>query len=282
VSYFLASQFTGKQLDEETGLLYFGARYLDPQTSMWLSADPAMGEYVPVAPINDDAKKHNQNLPGIGGVFNTVNLHVYHYAGNNPVKYIDSDGEKSGYVRDIDGLPAGVGHAGMFTQTKDGIFVFYEVTKINEALQNTSGDPMVITSRENRDTGTFPINVFNDQEIGVIRRTFSTEEEMISYFKQEGFEDWIEFETSRAQEDAILATAEKKGQNFQRYGIPGNHCGIYAEAALDAEGKGIKTLAGVRGFLSKLTPPLSHLFEAPNVIGQDLKRLNDGKLIKVE
>ena len=29
----------------------------------------------------------------MGGVFNTVNLHVYHYAGNNPVKYTDPDGE---------------------------------------------------------------------------------------------------------------------------------------------------------------------------------------------
>jgi hypothetical protein len=28
----------------------------------------------------------------MGGVFNLVNLHLYHYAGNNPVKYVDPDG----------------------------------------------------------------------------------------------------------------------------------------------------------------------------------------------
>jgi hypothetical protein len=75
-----------------TGLSYFGARYLDPKTSRWTSADPALGEYIPGAPINDEVKKRNGNLPGMGGVFNTVNLHVYHYAGNNPVKYVDPDG----------------------------------------------------------------------------------------------------------------------------------------------------------------------------------------------
>jgi hypothetical protein len=70
------------------------ARYLNPQTGLWLSTDPAMGEYVPAAPINDDVRKQNGNLPGMGGVFNVVNLHVYHYAGNNPVKYVDPDGRR--------------------------------------------------------------------------------------------------------------------------------------------------------------------------------------------
>jgi len=87
------NNFTGKELDAETGLYYYGARYLDPKTSRWLSGDPALGEYFPVAPVNDEAKKRNQNLPGQGGVFNYVNLHAYHYAGNNPVVLTDPDGK---------------------------------------------------------------------------------------------------------------------------------------------------------------------------------------------
>ena len=68
------------------------ARYLDPKTSRWLSTDPALGEYIPKAPIDEEAKRYNQNLPGMGGIYNTVNFHLYHYAGNNPVKYTDPTG----------------------------------------------------------------------------------------------------------------------------------------------------------------------------------------------
>jgi hypothetical protein len=73
---------------------------MDPKTSRWLSADPAMyqGDYIPSAPVNDEARKRNGNLPGMGGVFNYVNLHVYHYGGNNPIKYVDPDGESATVV----------------------------------------------------------------------------------------------------------------------------------------------------------------------------------------
>jgi RHS repeat-associated protein len=86
-------RFTGKERDEETGLYYYGARYLDGKASMWLPVDLALGEYQPEAPVNDEARERNGKLPGMGGVFNTVNLHLYHYAGNNPVKYTDPDGK---------------------------------------------------------------------------------------------------------------------------------------------------------------------------------------------
>jgi RHS repeat-associated protein len=75
-------------MDAETGFYYYGARYLDPKTSRWISADPAVGDYIP------GAGKGSEGLAGMGGVYNTVNLHLYHYAGNNPVKYTDPDGRK--------------------------------------------------------------------------------------------------------------------------------------------------------------------------------------------
>ena len=82
-------KFTGKELDPETGLYYFGARYYEPRVSVWISTDPALATYLPS--LN---KEENRNLPGLGGIFNTSNLNLFSYAVNNPVKYIDPDGNK--------------------------------------------------------------------------------------------------------------------------------------------------------------------------------------------
>jgi RHS repeat-associated protein len=81
-------KFTGKELDPETGLYYFGARYYDARVSRWISADPALEKYIP------DRKKEKdkeEKLPA-GGIYEPANIDVYGYVGNNPILYIDPDG----------------------------------------------------------------------------------------------------------------------------------------------------------------------------------------------
>ncbi len=71
-------KFTSKELDTETGLYYYGARYYDAKLSRWISVDPILSNYLNGKPA--------------GGVFNPFNLNVYGYCASNPVKYVDPDG----------------------------------------------------------------------------------------------------------------------------------------------------------------------------------------------
>lgn len=75
--------FNGKELDEETGLYYYGARYYDAKTSIWASVDPLVlrNEFY------DDPESNN------GGVYNSFNLSPYVYCQESPVVLTDPDGE---------------------------------------------------------------------------------------------------------------------------------------------------------------------------------------------
>lgn len=65
-SYNTPFKFNGKELDDETGNYYYGARYYDPKTSIWLSVDPL-------------AERGPQYSP-------------YVFTFNNPILFVDPDG----------------------------------------------------------------------------------------------------------------------------------------------------------------------------------------------
>ena len=72
----LPYKFNGKQFDEETGLYYYGARYMNPMASIWYGVDALTEKY-----------------PTMAGMI---------YCMNNPVRLVDPDGNDSYYTKNGD------------------------------------------------------------------------------------------------------------------------------------------------------------------------------------
>ena len=73
-------RFNGKELDEETGLYYYGARYMNPRLSIWYGCDPLQEKYPHVS--------------------------SYTYCLNNPTNHIDLLGDSTFlYATTLPGAP---------------------------------------------------------------------------------------------------------------------------------------------------------------------------------
>jgi RHS repeat-associated protein len=88
--------FNGKELDEETGLYYYGARYYDARVSVWASVDPLLDKYPATS--------------------------CYIYSANNPVNFVDPNGMDVYKVNEATGEI-------VVTPTKRKIHDYYMVDK---------------------------------------------------------------------------------------------------------------------------------------------------------
>lgn len=88
-SYNNPYKFNAKELDEDTGLYYYGARYYNPRLSIWYGIDP-LAVYNPImeSEFYGDGE-HN------GGVFYWANLNPYIYTYQNPIIYTDPNGKQT-------------------------------------------------------------------------------------------------------------------------------------------------------------------------------------------
>ena len=69
----LPYKFNGKQFDDETGLYYYGARYMNPMASIWYGVDPLAEKY--------------------------INIGSYIYCHSSPIMLIDPTGEGDYYAK---------------------------------------------------------------------------------------------------------------------------------------------------------------------------------------
>lgn len=77
-------KYTGKELDAESGLMYYEARYYDPVIGRFASVDPL---FVEIGSIGEDETKRFLSSPRDGW--------IYAYATNNPIIYVDPKGEST-------------------------------------------------------------------------------------------------------------------------------------------------------------------------------------------
>jgi RHS repeat-associated protein len=95
-------RFNAKELDEETGLYYYGARYYNPMVSVWLGVDPLAEKY--------------------------PSLSSYVFTGNNPIMLVDPDG------REIV-APEGSAEREAYNKFKSEVLVRFESAKTDEARE---------------------------------------------------------------------------------------------------------------------------------------------------
>ena len=111
--------FNAKEFDEETGMYYYGARYYDPRLSLWMSVDRFAEKY-----------------PATSG---------YNYAINNPVRYIDING---------DSIRVSSENRELFNKTLKDVF-----GEFSSKFSYTQSD-MLVCSGENKGMGKAQRKVF--------------------------------------------------------------------------------------------------------------------------
>ncbi len=126
-------KFTGKERDAETGLDYFGFRYMSSAQGRWSSPDALN--------LTDERVLNPSNT-----------LNKYVYGGNNPLKYVDPDGNDITIFYESPSLfPPGAGHI-LFTaeheQSGDAAVMSFGPIRegFGDAERTLAGFPQVSTS----------------------------------------------------------------------------------------------------------------------------------------
>ncbi|MDH5302255.1 MAG: hypothetical protein OEW58_12930 [Gammaproteobacteria bacterium] len=176
--------YTSKEFDSETGLYYYGARYYDPRTSVWVSADPILEKYLPNVSDMREAQERGtsyspeKKLIGMGGVYNALNMNLYHYSGLNPVKYSDPDGNATTVITVTD--KKGMDHSAIHVDNPAGNNGKGEPKLYDPAGSfYTAKDPDDVASNDAANLQDY-IDAYTSEGMDVTTQTFDTTPEQES------------------------------------------------------------------------------------------------------
>ncbi|RST27432.1 RHS repeat-associated core domain-containing protein [Chryseobacterium lacus] len=212
-------KFNAKELDTETDLYYYGARYYNPRLSVWYGVDPlAIWNPVMETEFYGDGQ-HN------GGVYFWGNLNPYIYTYQNPIRYIDPNGKQVDVVTLDSRMYLGeVGHAFISIGSGNKRTV-YTYGRWNNTYENSiglhtpfnNGDGVMIRLK-GRDADN-EINRYIEKGANVFRLSNINEDKTKEFFEKE-------FNKS----NKLITTDENKYKNdprahiIDKYDLLENNC----------------------------------------------------------
>ena len=192
--------FNAKELDEETGLYYYGARFLDPAGARWISVDPLFEKYMGMSP--------------------------YNYCAGNPVNIIDMNGDSCAVLFAPDGAwPAG--HMAILIQGEDKKWYLFSKNGTDENAgiygeQRTSDNSENGKLADQNGVGPFD-SVKHFLQNGIYNR----------YEKENGHNEYTEaliIPLTKDQDKLAREGAKKELKN--KYNLLGSNCAKTVQSAL--------------------------------------------------
>lgn len=219
-------KFTGKELDDATGLHYFGARYYDSRAGRFVSVDPA-----------------NRGYLGTPQRWNR-----YHYGLNNPLSYTDPLGRDAlavtfqGYMVEIPaktvslrgrtftvpgtGRTAALGHSAIIVSDETGFTTYSEFGRYGPSASGRVQRPFSIPNFQLDENGV-PTRASLKRVLRSISERRQGRPVEGAYFVNDDSESMLRFVHER------LADSSLQGE----YSFYSNNCATYCEDVLRAGGE---------------------------------------------
>ncbi len=198
-------KFNAKELDRETNLYYYGARYYNPRLSIWYGVDPLAEKYPSLSP--------------------------YVYTVNNPIKYIDPDGRDIVIVTDRDGA-SGNGHG--------AVIIGSEKTGWRYVSENGTGEGAKPFGRNvNPDLGNKIGNGQNQWKAGTSLQTVLEKIQDTNPKEKHDYTSYSRIETSPLEDqmayDAAFKQASMQQKSYLTFPAPPVEAGysIFGSSCID-------------------------------------------------
>jgi len=209
-------KFVGKEKDKETGLYYFGARYMEPRIGRFISPDP-------IGLVDPRTSKTNYEM-----LKNPQKLNRYAYSLNNPYRYVDLDGRDAILVKYVGyqvntglGFKLPLGHWAVIAVNPDtGLTKYYEYGRYGSdfgKVQNQWVPDLTMKDSKPTEKSLKDLYKYISENYGQNKPVDAT------YYKDADFQKTVDFAVDRMND-----------KNRKPYSILNNNCKTFATEAIEA------------------------------------------------